>query len=102
MAGLSFARRTISAIGGKAVVFGKARIGLQIATNGLSTRRLQATPKVRNRPESAVQGRSRERRLLDRKAAIQWPRSVGQLIARTGHFRETDQDTLLNRTTGEP
>jgi hypothetical protein len=33
-------------------------------------RRLQATPKGRNRPESVVQVRRRERQLLDRKAVI--------------------------------
>ncbi len=37
--------------------------------------------KGRNRPKPAIQGRCRERPLSDRKAAVQWPRSVRQLTA---------------------
>ncbi len=41
--------------------------------------------KGRNRPKIAVHDRWHERRLLDRKAAIQWPRAVRQLIVTSGH-----------------
>ncbi len=96
----------MSAVGGKPDARRKVRKSLLIARRRHSPASKFRPLKGRNRPNSAVRGRWRGWRLSDRKAAVQSPRSVRQLIAISGRCdssggsRPLHQNRTLARTRG--